>query len=56
MHRTFEGVFEVDGTVRLLEPIKGGRVRRVLVTVLDEIPENTGGDLALLAEGPSQIG
>ena len=51
MHRTIEGVIEVDGTVRLREPIEGGRVRRVLVTVLDEAPEGMGGELAILAEG-----
>jgi hypothetical protein len=51
MYKTIEGVIEVDGTVRLLEPFEGGRVRRVLVTVLDEAPEDVGGDLALLTEG-----
>ena len=51
MHRTIEGVMEADGTVRLLEPVEGGRVRRVLITLLDEAPEDITGDLALLSEG-----
>jgi hypothetical protein len=51
MQKTGEGVIEVDGTVRLPEPIEGGRVRRVLVTVLEEAPEEMGGELALLEEG-----
>lgn len=51
MHKTIEGVIEADGTVRLLEPVEGGRVRRVLVTVLDEEPEDLGGEFAHLSEG-----
>lgn len=51
MHKTIEGVIEADGTVRLLEPVEGGRVRRVLVTVLEEEPEDVGGEFALLTEG-----
>jgi hypothetical protein len=50
MHQTIEGVIEVDETVRLLEPVEGGRVRRVPVTVLDEAPEVVGNDLAHLTE------
>lgn len=51
MHRTIEGVMEADGTVRLLEPVEGGRVRRVLITLLDEAPDDVAGDMALLSEG-----
>jgi len=51
MHKRIEGVIEADGTVRLREPVEGGRVRRDLVTVLDEDPEDEGGEFAPLTEG-----
>lgn len=50
MHRTIEVVVEADGRVRLLEPIEVGGIRRALLTILDEPPEETTNSTALLSE------
>ena len=53
MHRTFDGIVDSDGSVRLLEPANLPTSVRVLVTVLEEGDENTFDGVpiaALLAE------
>lgn len=47
MHKTVEAVIEPDGRVRLVEPVRVGRPRRALVTILDDESES---ETALLSE------
>ena len=41
MVQTIEGVLEVDGSVRLLQPIQPSSSRRALVMILDEPSERS---------------
>ena len=50
MIQTVEGVIDSDGVVCLLEPVQIGAPRRALVTILQEPPESTSREAALLAE------
>ncbi len=50
MLQTYEGVIDQNGTLRLLEPVKLPRRRRVIVTILDEEPTEEFTNLALLSE------
>ena len=50
MIRTLEGVIDEKGTIRLLEPVEIGQVRRALVTVLDEEPRPQRQQDAILSE------
>jgi hypothetical protein len=50
MIQTYEAVVDQQGVIRLLEPAKLPPMRRVLITVLDEEPEASGLELALLSE------
>lgn len=50
MIQTFEGVIDRKGKVRFLEPIKLPAMRRVLITVLDEEPELSPRETAMLSE------
>lgn len=53
--RTVEAVIDESGTVRLLEPIAPGAVRRVLVTILDEGPEPVVAEPSLLSEASLSV-
>lgn len=50
MIKTVEAVIDERGNVRLLEPVRPGRVRRALVTILEERPTDRPGETALLSE------
>ena len=50
MIQTFEGVIDHKGRLRLLDPIKLPPMRRVLITVLDEEPELSAREVAMLSE------
>lgn len=50
MLQTYEGVIDQDGILRLLEPVKLPRRRRVIVTILDEEPGEAFTNLALVSE------
>ena len=50
MLRTFEGVTDQKGRLRLVEAIKLPPMRRVLITVLDEEPEMSARESAMLSE------
>ena len=50
MIRTYEGMIDQRGRLQLLDPIKLPPMRRVLVTVLDEEPELSARDAAMLSE------
>ena len=50
MIRTFEGVIDRKGRLRLLEPVNLPPMRRVLITILNEEPERSAGELAMLSE------
>ena len=50
MHRTIEAIIEADGTVRLLEPVEPGEVRRALLTILDEPGLGVSHEAAVLSE------
>jgi hypothetical protein len=47
---TVEAVIDEAGNVRLLAPVSIGKVRRALVTVLDEAPTGDDADRASLSE------
>lgn len=51
MVQTIEGVLEVDGSVRLLQPIQLSSPRRALVMILDEPSEALPSETAILSEG-----
>lgn len=53
MLRTLEAIIEPDGRVRLLEAVALPGTRRALVTVLDEVAEEAGGDLTALLSEPA---
>ena len=50
MVQTFEGVIDRKGRLRLLEPVNLPPMRRVLITILNEEPERSAGELAMLSE------
>ncbi len=50
MIQTFEGVIDKEGRLRLLEPVKLPPMRRVLITILNEEPELSAGESAMLSE------
>lgn len=50
MLQTFEGIIDPDGKLRLLDQVKFPKSRRVLITILDEEPEDEARYLALLSE------
>jgi len=50
MIQTFEGVIDREGRLRLLEPVKLPPMRRVLITILNEEPEMSAGESAMLSE------
>ncbi len=52
MIQTVEGIIDSDGVVRLLEPVSIGAPCRALVTILQEPPEVTSREAALLSEKP----
>ena len=50
MIQTFEGVIDRKGRLRLLESVKLPPMRRVLITVLNEEPELSARETAMLSE------
>ncbi len=50
MLQTFEGVIDKNGKLRLLEPVKLPKSRRVIITILNEEPTDETINLALLSE------
>lgn len=50
MLRTIEAMTDQNGTLRLLEPIKLPKLRRVIITILNEEPSNEITNIALLSE------
>jgi hypothetical protein len=50
MLRTIEAMTDQDGTLRILEPIKLPKLRRVIITILNEEPSNEITNTALLSE------
>ena len=50
MIQTLEAVVDQQGTLRLLEPIRLPPLRRALITILDEEPELSARQSALLSE------
>lgn len=50
MLQTFEGIIDPDGKLRLLDQVKFSKSRRVLITILDEEPEDEARYLALSSE------
>lgn len=50
MLQTIEAIIDQDGILKLLEPIKLPKSRRVLITILDEEPSPEVVNIALLSE------
>lgn len=50
MLKTFEGIIDQDGKLRILDPIPLPRSRRVIITILEDEPTDVTPDLALLSE------
>ena len=50
MLQTIEGVTDEKGMLRILEPIKLPKLRRVIITILNEEPSEDNFNLALLSE------
>jgi predicted DNA-binding antitoxin AbrB/MazE fold protein len=50
MLQTIEAVIDENGTLRMLEPIQLPKLRRVLITILNEEPSDEAANLALLSE------
>ena len=50
MLQTIKGIIDPDGKLRLVDPVKFSKSRRVLITILDEEPEDEAHYLALLSE------
>jgi hypothetical protein len=50
MIKTYEAVIDQEGVLRFLEPVKLPRMRRVFITILDEEPELSGRESAMLSE------
>ncbi len=50
MVQTVEAILELDGSVRLLEPVRTATPRRALVMILQESPEALPSETAILTE------
>ena len=50
MLQTIEAVIDEKGMLRFLEPIKLPKLRRVIITILNEEPQEDSFNLALLSE------
>lgn len=50
MVQTVEAILELDGSVRLLEPVRTTTPRRALVMILQESPEALPSETAILSE------
>lgn len=50
MLKTIEAVTDQNGTLRILEPIKLPKRRRVIITILNEEPPEEITNIALLSE------
>jgi hypothetical protein len=50
MLKTIEAVTDQDGRLRILEPVKLPKLRRVIITILNEEPLEEITNLALLSE------
>jgi hypothetical protein len=50
MLQTIEAVIDQNGILRMLEPIQLPKLRRVLITILNEEPDGDAVSLALLSE------
>jgi hypothetical protein len=50
MIQTYESVTDEQGVLRLLSPVQLPPMRRVVITVLDEEPESSGCESAMLSE------
>ncbi len=50
MRQTIEAVTDEDGILRILEPIKLPKLRRVIITILNEEPSDEMINIALLSE------
>ena len=50
MLQTFEGIIDKNGKLRLLEPVRQPKSRRVIITILNEEPTDETINLALLSE------
>lgn len=50
MVQTVEAILELDGSVRLLEPVRTTTPRRALVMILQESPEALPSETAILTE------
>jgi len=50
MLQTIEAIIDEQGIVKLLEPIQFSRIRRALVTILEDEPVEAVAETALLSE------
>lgn len=50
MLQTIEALIDQNGVLRLLEPIELPKLRRVIITILNEEPSDEMTNLALLSE------
>jgi len=50
MYQTIEAVIDEKGVLRFLEPIQWPKLRRVLITILNEEPAEDSFNLALASE------
>ena len=50
MIQTFEGVIDREGRLRILEAVKLPPMRRVLITILNEEPELSASESAMLSK------
>ena len=50
MLQTIEAITDQDGILRIPEPIKFPKLRRVIITILDDEPSDEIVNLALLSE------
>lgn len=50
MLKTIEAITDQDGNLRILEPVKLPKRRRVIITILNEEPSEDLFNLALLSE------
>lgn len=50
MLKTFEGIIDKDGKLKTFENLKLSKSHRVIITILNEEPDDEKFDLALLSE------
>ncbi len=50
MLQSIEGIIDQDGKLKILGQIKLPKSRRVIITILNEAPDDESFDLALLSE------